>query len=202
MEFYPFAASAVPAAAASFQFPTGWNSTWMTFVDYDQNITVSIPNGMEFYLSIQKVVNQDSGFQFPTGWNSTLLIAYILSYPVVVSIPNGMEFYVDCLGFVFGQSVSIPNGMEFYNVFFCSRLRSQFRFQFPTGWNSTYERRQSRRMLLFQFPTGWNSTYIELCAHKPLGCFNSQRDGILRNSRIDLQNEKLFQFPTGWNSTK
>ena len=33
-------------------------------------------------------------------------------------------------------------------------------------------------------------------------CFNSQRDGILRNLSFKVCGSGLFQFPTGWNSTK
>ena len=53
-------------------------------------------------------------------------------------------------------------------------------FQFPTGWNSTYDIRFSAiRHSEFQFPTGWNST-LKFAQHS-LGAG--------------------FQFPTGWNST-
>ena len=74
-----------------FQFPTGWNSTCaITFLSsFD---LVSIPNGMEFYQSQQKIRNTFTLFQFPTGWNSTWskLSTWTLW---LVSIPNGMEFY-------------------------------------------------------------------------------------------------------------
>ena len=55
----------------------------------------------------------------------------------------------------------------------------------------------------FQFPTGWNST--EVLYYYPecnVVCFNSQRDGILLfyiGGNIFLSR---FQFPTGWNSTR
>ena len=76
-----------------------------------------------------------------------------------VSIPNGMEFYLSSGGIlIFSHAVSIPNGMEFY-------------------WK-----------LLFLPPY--------------LGCFNSQRDGILPNFRCYKYYARWFQFPTGWNSTK
>ena len=80
---------------AMFQFPTGWNSTFCRhFVSF--YITVSIPNGMEFYRIIDEVLLHTPGFQFPTGWNSTQSKFYRCAIPIV-SIPNGMEFYARCL---------------------------------------------------------------------------------------------------------
>ena len=49
---------------------------------------------------------------------------------------------------------------------------------------------------------GWNSTIWKFTIMLEFISFNSQRDEILRNAKINLQNDKLFQFPTGWNSTK
>ena len=77
---------------------------------------VSIPNGMEFY---ERDLNPDFGvirFQFPTGWNSTMFATRAKNIIFrLVSIPNGMEFYGRqrvCVRVFF--RVSIPNGMEFY----------------------------------------------------------------------------------------
>ena len=55
--------------------------------------------------------------------------------------------------------------------------------------------------LKFQFPTGWNSTYVKENQAEVEYSFNSQRDGILLVLGIFLAISKLFQFPTGWNST-
>ena len=55
---------------------------------------------------------------------------------------------------------------------------------------------------MFQFPTGWNSTPQKIETAKKWGCFNSQRDGILRNRDNSTYYLREFQFPTGWNSTK
>ena len=85
-------------ACWAFQFPTGWNSTYIRDTLFRQSccfnsqrdgilqllfyykvfsIWVSIPNGMEFYL-ILKNIKSDSfhWFQFPTGWNSTNCFAF------------------------------------------------------------------------------------------------------------------------------
>ena len=70
MEFY----SELKAYAddiATFQFPTGWNSTKSRPHYGEKTDLVSIPNGMEFYA-------------FRGGLLRTLS---------PVSIPNGMEFY-------------------------------------------------------------------------------------------------------------
>ena len=81
----------------------------------EMRMSVSIPNGMEFYSLL------------------SILVCMLLR----VSIPNGMEFYQTLLYlFISRIDVSIPNGMEFYNE------KDNFSsgsvvFQFPTGWNST-----------------------------------------------------------------
>ena len=139
-----------------FQFPTGWNSTVADGLSRTARY-VSIPNGMEFYLTADtKKINrpcfnsQRDGilpkcqniwissylFQFPTGWNST-------------------------------------SSWARKNIF-----HSQF--QFPTGWNSTVASYGIRSVsFAFQFPTGWNSTEA-LAKNIADECrFNSQRDGIL-----------------------
>ena len=107
-------------------------------------------------------------------------------YFAKVSIPNGMEFYQWLPQIMRGRSrfnsqrdgilrahhichclkmefVSIPNGMEFYPLWvYCSSI--------------------SR---VFQFPTGWNSTQTnEILGRCNEFCFNSQRDGILRERMI------------------
>ena len=163
----------------AFQFPTGWNSTDPHRMPLTHQTSVSIPNGMEFYLAISKVLriclgfnSQRDGillyryverlseylFQFPTGWNSTLPPPSFRALLPPVSIPNGMEFYA-LIGFGFG---------------------GEFLFQFPTGWNSTSFLKNTTRF-------GES--------------FNSQRDGILLFCFIKSFADFSFQFPTGWNST-
>ena len=81
-------------------------------------MSVSIPNGMEFYSESDKYYTYAIRFQFPTGWNSTLNTrSYMLHF--FVSIPNGMEFYpYKKIQQSFYKHVSIPNGMEFYSTNF------------------------------------------------------------------------------------
>ena len=119
-------------------------------------ISVSIPNGMEFYLSKLQRAPDFGGFQFPTGWNSTRprLARHLF---LGVSIPNGMEFY------------SKPN----------PALGISQEFQFPTGWNSTNSLPHIGCEQWFQFPTGWNSTVAFTSYIFKISSFNSQRDGIL-----------------------
>ena len=69
----------------------------MTFIDYDQNITVSIPNGMEFYTAIAS-----NAPKYTTSFNSQR--DGILPHQakketsnIIVSIPNGMEFYIEII---------------------------------------------------------------------------------------------------------
>ena len=128
-----------------FQFPTGWNSTDFFVVGASVSASVSIPNGMEFYLvpahsikAADELVSIPNGmefyettsrevvrvaeFQFPTGWNSTL----------------------KSLRQEYSDSVSIPNGMEFYLKEVCKSFGVE-EFQFPTGWNSTFDVGYARR---------------------------------------------------------
>ena len=79
-------------AASMFQFPTGWNSTETEFLSEVEGVKVSIPNGMEFYITSIPSSFLPLLFQFPTGWNSTLVPCSTRSLSRV-SIPNGMEFY-------------------------------------------------------------------------------------------------------------
>ena len=142
---------------------------------------VSIPNGMEFYTLAKTASLAVPMFQFPTGWNSTKELLKF-GVKIDVSIPNGMEFYLNStilserskcfnsqrdgilqLSFqrrVYWKGwVSIPNGMEFYKASSYLSYRRRSKFQFPTGWNSTYHRfSDSLHNKRFQFPTGWNST--------------------------------------------
>ena len=118
-----------------FQFPTGWNSTIKRGC-LPSITSVSIPNGMEFYLSARDLRQNEQTFQFPTGWNSTRNSTKDLNESQIVSIPNGMEFYPSLLVTNTPKGVSIPNGMEFYACELGYRTRFKL-FQFPTGWNST-----------------------------------------------------------------
>ena len=159
---------------------------------------VSIPNGMEFYPTLDRLTVIRCGFQFPTGWNSTTSVSLPHHRHKSVSIPNGMEFYkrsllwdlqVNCFNsqrdgilltpFCFElvlHTVSIPNGMEFYRAY-SSSVKITARFQFPTGWNSTNNQRQ---------------------LHLILYGFNSQRDGILRRrKRIGWYFSKEVSIPNG-----
>ena len=100
-----------------FQFPTGWNST-LTYSCMSLPQTVSIPNGMEFYVILQKLSLSVNLFQFPTGWNSTRSLW--------------------CWGLRRGR-FQFPTGWN-STVAANSGNIGKKRFQFPTGWNSTDQR--------------------------------------------------------------
>ena len=114
---------------------------------------------MEFYLDQPLVELPDARFQFPTGWNSTKSGNAGRLALETVSIPNGMEFYLKDISVKpHLMLVSIPNGMEFYKWIWDNPIIG----------------------IPFQFPTGWNSTINATSYFCSSGCFNSQRDGILR----------------------
>ena len=185
---------------------------------------VSIPNGMEFYLTaisfFIKPVSRFNSQRDGILLNSAALTAGL----AIVSIPNGMEFY------------SINEAMKALERRFNSQRDGILRAS----------NRRKRWTVWFQFPTGWNSTLTGSKTAQETASFNSQRDGILRrrwgmryrrqnvsipngmefyaaglvfHSRIlhvSIPNgmefylafyspfnplKKLFQFPTGWNST-
>ena len=77
-----------------------------------------------------------------------------------------------------------------------------YKFQFPTGWNSTII---NSRMLLHSFvsiPNGMEFYAVSVWVSVINISFNSQRDGILRFWNLSGSYVfKMFQFPTGWNST-
>ena len=144
--------------------------------------SVSIPNGMEFYDSLEIRAFRMYEFQFPTGWNSTVCL---LSRGISAASFNSQRDGI-LLSRVFRKRqqilVSIPNGMEFYPVLVLSFVANRA-FQFPTGWNSTglnVGGRAAKRSV-FQFPTGWNSTGLNVGGR--------------------AAKRSVFQFPTGWNST-
>ena len=91
--------------------------------------------------------------------------------------------------------------MEFYYIV---RTQKLFRaeFQFPTGWNSTSIILNTKSLI-----SGFNSQRDGILrdTRKPFlywsHCFNSQRDGILPNLLWRVDYTSMFQFPTGWNST-
>ena len=114
--------------------------------------------------------------------------------------------------------------MEFYRNKKTNGNNRQ-KFQFPTGWNSTHFFIDARfDVKIVSIPNGMEfyRYFYSLFLH--LACFNSQRDGILRRSRVyndtyvwcfnsqrdgilhklykaDSCGRLEFQFPTGWNST-
>ena len=104
-------------------------------------MTVSIPNGMEFYLSeVEKEFYLSDSFnsqrdgilpraipaaealiaRFNSQRDGILPYIKIFIWSLkIVSIPNGMEFYPhDLRDECFLVGVSIPNGMEFYSTNF------------------------------------------------------------------------------------
>ena len=136
--------------------------------EWSSSTFVSIPNGMEFYLSgsaealyeicfnsqrdgilpkCRKYRHQPPRFQFPTGWNSTLSRNQPVSRHISFQFPTGWNSTE-------GDTSS----------------RSAHRtFQFPTGWNSTRcDKDLKNESRLFQFPTGWNSTRSHRTSSLPL----------------------------------
>ena len=124
---------------------------------------VSIPNGMEFYIYRFKFALAENKFQFPTGWNSTLRSANIQKYNWRFnsqrdgilrwnhSLKSKIEqrfnsqrdgilrvsdyIYLDgSRGFNSQRDGILPEIKLFYTA--------GQEFQFPTGWNSTRERRR------------------------------------------------------------
>ena len=164
---------------------------------------VSIPNGMEFYISLYLSLIVLRMFQFPTGWNSTKLRLRRRETGKSFQFPTGWNSTPICPAFALAAIVSIPNGMEFYLISYMNVL-SVIRF------NSQRDGILRLGLLTvlcdidrFQFPTGWNSTGLRK-RHKFLILvgFNSQRDGILlKSSCYRSIGAHRFQFPTGWNST-
>ena len=94
----------------SFQFPTGWNSTvsktGLSLGDESFNSQrdgillgrkeakrkqqqVSIPNGMEFYLTNEEYPGANYEFQFPTGWNSTVPVMLAICVITTFQFPTG-----------------------------------------------------------------------------------------------------------------
>ena len=137
MEFYP-ENNQPRIAGISFQFPTGWNSTFLAWFRIEKancfnsqrdgilpfiNLTI-LPLSRRFnsqrdgilpktYLSIRKVP-----ICFNSQRDGILRLRARISHALqVVSIPNGMEFY------------SVPLLSDIWLI----------GFQFPTGWNSTIQ---------------------------------------------------------------
>ena len=121
-------------------------------------LSVSIPNGMEFYLYPKEREASRRCVSIPNGMEFYILrfLQYLSSSSSFNSQRDGILHFAT---FLFHQirRVSIPNGMEFYS---CTPARSCATSQ-------------------FQFPTGWNSTMTADLAFAIGGSFNSQRDGIL-----------------------
>ena len=143
----------------------------------------------------------ETPFQFPTGWNSTK--TPFSSKQAVKSFNSQRDEILLLFPFILFDffNVSIPNGMKFYLSFL--RISTHIlKFQFPTGWNSTFRgfycffgccfvsipngmkfydlgNLNILKDFEFQFPTGWNSTEVRREFHPSKWRFNSQRDGIL-----------------------
>ena len=93
--------------------------------------------------------------------------------------------------------------MEFY-IAGMRRKNSKFKFQFPTGWNSTiFVEKGGEAKRRFNSQRDGILLKVKVSQRFNLKCFNSQRDGILPANAIDIKPPKAkFQFPTGWNSTQ
>ena len=122
--------------------------------------TVSIPNGMEFYLTSGVISRDFEMFQFPTGWNSTIAASAQEVKKSIVSIPNGMEFYMRACLFL-SEIWCFNSQRDGILPMLSLACRLAKVFQFPTGWNSTLSAVFKKlEIALFQFPTGWNSTIV------------------------------------------
>ena len=186
-----------------FQFPTGWNSTDEILCCSPGSARVSIPNGMEFY-----VTEFSSSYRLRAGFNSQR--DGILQRALLCSLVN-LSFNSQRDGILLKSSI-------FFNL-------SILPFQFPTGWNSTIFIWVALTILNVSIPNGMEfyifaySFYklsldgvsipngMEFYEQRCLICFvkssfNSQRDGILQFVYPLQKMQGKFQFPTGWNSTK
>ena len=163
-------------------------------------MSVSIPNGMEFYIVRNTRNLRYLLFQFPTGWNSTKIMGLLEKTEVEFQFPTGWNSTK--INYLIRKSnvVSIPNGMEFYKIqkikfhLYQYSFNSQrdgilldkatntckpCGFQFPTGWNSTLLLLLHFRRHPVSIPNGmefYKTLAFEVCKN---ACFNSQRDGIL-----------------------
>ena len=148
---------------------------------YERWKTVSIPNGMKFYIFLSP-----SPWEQRQRFNSQrdeilLYLAFLWLCCVCFNSQRDEILRVVCGIKVPVLTVSIPNGMKFYTL-------------------KIYIKQLFRR---FQFPTGWNSTFCVHISQRSPSRFNSQRDEILLFLLgVSLIMLRVFQFPTGWNSTQ
>ena len=144
-------------------------------------LSVSIPNGMEFYCALPQIDALLKLFQFPTGWNSTKTFKIFILSPCQFQFPTGMEFY---------KTSKKSNSQDFL-------------FQFPTGWNSTFLKKRPTHTKNVSIPNGMEFYVFKKETYPHEKRFNSQRDGILLCfCCLYYSTSLLFQFPTGWNSTE
>ena len=140
-----------------------------------RSVDVSIPNGMEFYNTLSWL--ETTKYRFNSQRDG--ILRFILRFPFLsirFQFPTGWNSTKYRLHSERSEAeVSIPNGMEFYHIRLY-RYRACSWFQFPTGWNST-------RTLAF-----------EVCKNV---CFNSQRDGILRNRNKKSGTRTNVSIPNG-----
>ena len=207
-----------------FQFPTGWNSTknWKYPIEQKDSfnsqrdgilldflaasfipiLSVSIPNGMEFYRTLN--LGGERRKSFNSQRDGILLMIFSWALPILDSfnsqrdgiLPPTLEIRPGYKLFQFptgwnstkgfflwpirSSHVSIPNGMEFYSPkeFRCEPISL---VSIPNGMEFYHIRYFTEHALEeFQFPTGWNSTTAILDRFLTILSFNSQRDGILR----------------------
>ena len=166
-----------------FQFPTGWNSTFLGRARKPPPFCFNSQRD-EILLAISIMLAFDTcSFNSQRDEILRWASAFVL-LEAIVSIPNGMKFYERfCVPIKDCRMVSIPNGMKFYR-FNCVCSHGEGEFQFPTGWNSTLLSFDAPwAPPQFQFPTGWNSTHRLSMLYFFLRSFNSQRDEILLYSR-------------------
>ena len=182
MEFYFFLAPLL-LCRLGFQFPTGWNSTLS-----------AVFRKLEIAL-----------FQFPTGWNSTLI--FVAMNIILASFNSQRDGILHCFCFIFAVTHNSFNSQRDGILH-----RGWFFLQYtPRCFNSQRDgilpsdAYIGRARMKFQFPTGWNSTYLDRAKKTMTVCgFNSQRDGILLNSHFwiipkiccfNSQRDGILPFP-------
>ena len=100
----------------TFQFPTGWNSTRDCWNEAKESEIVSIPNGMEFYKNWKYPIEQKDSFN---SQRDGILQIELKTIDIGIAGFNSQRD-----GILHLQAVKVD--------------RHSSKFQFPTGWNSTY----------------------------------------------------------------
>ena len=132
------------------------------------------PTGWNSTLANQAGMSEEA-FQFPTGWNSTSWNKQYPGFFKMFQFPTGWNSTKFSQERKPTPSVSIPNGMEFYSIRH-NLARRQRPVSIPNGMEFYARHRYERAF--------WKS-------------FNSQRDGILLSSSLNLKVLPKVSIPNG-----